>query len=67
MDRQSVQSSNVASIGYSDGTLEVEFKNGSVYQYAGVPGEVYLGLLAADSKGSYVYRMVRSTYKGVRV
>lgn len=35
-------------------TLEVGFRNGSVYQYFGVPEALYLGLMAATaSHGRY--------------
>lgn len=39
MNRKSVTSSNIASIGYDETseTLEIEFKNGGVYQYFDVP------------------------------
>ena len=39
MNKQNVTSSNVKAIGYDDRTqtLEVEFLNGRVYQYYGVP------------------------------
>lgn len=35
-------------------TLEVEFKNGAVYQYYDVPQSIYEGLMAADSHGRYL-------------
>lgn len=55
MEREYVQSSNLASVGYDSGsqTLEVEFNNGGIYQYAGVPQNVYDGLMNASSHGSY--------------
>ena len=33
--------------------LEVEFTNGRVYQYLGVPEFLYQGFLLASSKGDY--------------
>jgi hypothetical protein len=55
MERISVQSSNLASVGYDPQslTLEVEFRNGSAYQYFGVPEYIYEGLINAGSKGAY--------------
>lgn len=61
-----VQSSNVASVGYDEtsGELHVVFLNSpTVYVYLGVPREVFDGLMAAESKGSYLNREVKSTYK----
>lgn len=56
MKRVPVISSNVASVGYDVGThtLEVEFKEGGVYQYFDVPPAVHTGLLAAPSIGSFL-------------
>ena len=56
MQRQNVVSSNIKSIGYDPirPTLEVEFKNGSIYQYFGVPQHLYQGLMQASSHGEYL-------------
>ncbi len=61
MDRTSVSSSNLASVGYepTTQTLEVEFLNGSIYQYSGVPPSVYSGLMSASSHGSYLDQYVK--------
>lgn len=56
MNRSLVLSSNILSIGYDQdsATLEVEFKNGSVFQYFGISQDVYSGLMNADSHGSFL-------------
>lgn len=61
MDRIPVQSSNVASVGYDEmsATLEVGFNDGSVYQYFGVPPDVYEGLMNTSSKGSFLNHYVK--------
>ncbi len=61
MNRTPVQSSNLASVGYdpSTSTLEVEFLNGRVYQYFGVPERVYHELMNAASKGSYLDQNIK--------
>jgi hypothetical protein len=55
MNRISVSSSNLVSVGYDveDKTLEIEFQNGSIYQYYGVPERIYRGFMNAASHGSY--------------
>lgn len=55
MERTSVSSSNLLSVGYEPSTsiLEIEFHGGGIYQYAGVPQYHYDGLMAAGSKGRY--------------
>jgi hypothetical protein len=56
LPRKPVKSSNIASIGYDaqSKTLEVEFLNGTVYQYYNVPVSVYQGLMNAQSHGGYL-------------
>lgn len=55
MERKSVSSSNLRSVGYDaeTRTLEIEFHDGGVYQYSNVPESIYNGLMSAGSKGSY--------------
>lgn len=56
MERKCVSSSNIHSIGYdvSSSILEVQFLNGSIYQYFNVPQSLYLGLMSAASHGEYL-------------
>ena len=37
-------------------------RDGSAYQYTGVPIETYRGLLQADSKGAYFNHCIRDLY-----
>jgi hypothetical protein len=64
MERIAVSSSNVGAIGYEAeiSTLEVEFNNGSVYQYHGVPQEVYDSFMQADSKGTFLNTRIKGSY-----
>jgi hypothetical protein len=64
MERTAVSSSNLASVGYDADTLtlEVEFLNGTVYQYYDVPEGVFEELLNAGSVGSYFSHNVRNNY-----
>lgn len=63
--RQPVSSSTIRSVGYdrSEGTLEVEFIRGGVYQYIGVPEFLYLGFLLTSSKGQYFNNKIQGRYK----
>jgi len=69
MDRTPVTSSSIASAGYSPegSTLELEYRNGSVYQYFAVPKSVFDSLLAAESKGTFVGERIRGRYPYRRV
>ncbi len=70
MERQSVNSSAIASIGYEESsrTLEIEFRSGTIYRYENVPEHVYQTLIAAPSKGEYFDFNVRDAgYPYIRV
>ena len=69
MEREEVESSMLASVGYDakTKTLEVEFNHGGVYQYRKVRKEVYQELLLAESIGSYFYHNIRDDYDYIQV
>jgi KTSC domain len=69
MNRTPVTSSNVASVGYDPNsmTLEVEFTNGSVYQYFDVPEVVHQDLMTAASIGTYLGRNIKNNYRYARL
>jgi hypothetical protein len=58
-----VQSSLIASIGYSvRATLDLEFRSGALYRYFAVPHTIFQELIAAESKGAYFNRNIRSRF-----
>lgn len=65
MNRETVESSNLKSVGYDPNTkiLEIEFHHGGVYQYFDVPANVHSGLMSAPSKGSYHYQHIKNVYQ----
>lgn len=67
MQRESVTSSNISSIGYDAKTctLEIEFKHMGVYQYYNVPNSVYKELMGAESKGKYFAQYIKNGYKKI--
>ena len=69
MERYSVASSNLASVGYDPATetLEVEFLNGSIYQYFNVPQNLYDQLMRAGSKGRFLNTYIKNAYPFSRV
>lgn len=69
MEREMVTSSTVLSIGHepTNSTLEVEFKNGGVYQYYNVPEMIYQQLMASDSKGKFLHAYIKPAYPCSRV
>ncbi|PCH73279.1 MAG: ATPase [Rhodobacteraceae bacterium] len=69
MERQTVGSSNIASIGYDDATetLEIEFLTGAIYQYYNVGSDMHQNLMAAPSKGSFLNTYIRNAYAYSRV
>jgi hypothetical protein len=69
MEMHNVDSSNVAAVGYEEDsqTLQVEFNNGSTYQYFDVPQAIFDDLLGASSVGQYLNKIVKGTYRYSRV
>lgn len=69
MKREAVTSSNLVSVGYdqSSSTLEIEFKDGRLYQYFGVPPNVFRELVSAPSVGQFFHQNVRGRYTYARL
>ena len=69
MDRSYVASTNVASVGYDEATetLEVEFLNGSIYQYYNVQLSLYEQMMQAGSKGKFLNIYIKNAYPYSRV
>lgn len=69
MEREMVESSTVLSIGYDPATetLEVEFKNGGIYQYYNVPAPLHQEFMASESKGKFLHVYIKPAYPCSRV
>lgn len=69
MERESVDSSTILSIGYepTSCTLEIEFKGGSLYQYYNVPEAIHQEFMASDSKGKFLHVYIKPAYAYSRV
>jgi hypothetical protein len=57
MQRQSVSSSRIRSVGWENNVMEVEFKDGAVYQYFNVSKAEYINFLNSPSLGSALSRL----------
>ena len=64
LNRQSVQSSNLRSVGYDPITkiLEIEFHSGGIYQYTNVSESIHSALINAPSKGKYFARYIKDRF-----
>jgi hypothetical protein len=60
-EMHSVESSAVARIGYDAGAEEayVEYLDGDLYAYEGVPPDVFEELANAESKGTFVNDVIK--------
>lgn len=70
MEREQVESSNLASIGYDakNEILEVEFNHGGVYHYFDVPESIYDDLMNASSHGQFFDKNIKKAgYKFQKV
>lgn len=69
MDMRPVESSNVESVGYNPETetLHVRYKNGSLYEYAGVPQDTHEELMAAESVGQHLAQNVKGKFEHTQI
>lgn len=69
MLRIPVVSSNLRSVGYDPQTqtLEIEFRQNTVYQYYKVPETVFQELMNAPSHGKYFSKWIKKTYSYRRI
>lgn len=67
--RESVQSTAIATVGYSKRRhiLEIEFVNGAIYRYFDVPLSVYRELMSAESKARFYDSDIRKHYRSALV
>lgn len=63
-EMQAVSSSNIARVGYDANSqmVYVEFLNGAIYAYKGVPEHEFENLRTAPSVGSYLNRNYKNIY-----
>lgn len=66
MQRHSVSSSRILTIGWENNIMEVEFHNGAVYQYFNVSHSEYTAFLASPSLGRALSTLDK-THKYLRV
>lgn len=65
MERNVVEnSSQIASVGFdhADNVLEVEFKNGSVYHYTGVPPDMADAFVRSPSLGRFLHEHIKGQF-----
>ncbi len=67
VDMIPVESSNIASVGWVNNMLFVEFLNGGQYRYSNVPSGVFQGMMAAESKGHYLASLIKGKYAYAKV
>ena len=69
MQRKSVNSSTIRSVGYepSSQNLEIEFTSGSIYQYSRVSPEIHRKLMAAPTIGSYFKNNIEEEFSAKRI
>ena len=66
MKRYYVSSSNIESVGWENNVLEVEFKNGAVYQYYDFTESEYRAFMSAPSLGHEI-SVIDKTHRYARI
>jgi hypothetical protein len=69
MQREPVESSTLASVGYDQTQflLELEFRSGDLYQYFGPPPSIHRELMTSESKGHFFNRNIRDRFPYIRI
>ena len=69
VNRKLVSSSSIKSVGYDADAkiLEVELRNGGIYQYFQVSGEEHEALITAVSIGRYYAKFIKTAHRFRRV
>lgn len=69
MERTLVVSSNIHSVGYDidNMVLEIEFKNGYIYQYYDVHESVFTELINSYSLGRFFNKNIQKIYQYERI
>lgn len=57
MYRQSVSSSRISSVGWENNTMEIQFKDGAIYQYYNVTSNEYSSFMSSSSLGSALSKL----------
>jgi len=67
--RTAILSGNLRSVGYDvrTNTLEIQFNDGSVYQYYQVPQGIYVKLMKAESQAGFFYTKIRNQFRYKKV
>jgi hypothetical protein len=69
MKRLPVTSSDLLNVGYEEETktLEIEFKKGGLYQYKGVPINIFKSLITASSKGKFFHVFIEKNFVCIKL
>lgn len=69
MERKPVESSHFVAVGYEPTSrkMHIEFKNGAVYEYAGVPEQFHKTLMEADSQGTFFHKNVKPHFNARKI
>jgi hypothetical protein len=69
LERQPVKSRILRSVGYDESIkiLEIEFQNGLVYQFTGVPLKVHTDLMHSAEIGKFFSEKVRPKFQSKQV
>jgi hypothetical protein len=67
MTREAVKSTQIKSIGHDGSALEVEFSNGAVYRYPGVPAHIHQQMIGAESVGKFFGKHIKGAYPFTKV
>ena len=65
MERKSISSSMIQSIGYeeSNSTLEIQFSSGVIWQYYDFPLSMWYEFDSASSQGKFFHEQIKNSFR----
>ena len=62
-----IKSSNIKAAGYENGTLRIQFSNGSLYDYHEATAQLYNDFMEAESQGRFFHQKIKSKLTSTKV
>jgi frataxin-like iron-binding protein CyaY len=60
-------STTIQNVDWKNGTMTIQFKNGTIYVYKNVPQALYDEFIVAESAGKYFHKYIKPVFIGVKI
>lgn len=67
MQMISVKSKSIASIGYENEQMQINFRNGEILVFQGIPVQLFNNFMIARQKGKFYGIYIRGKYPSIKI